>query len=104
MLNLNANGKINSGDYIYLIRHLVLIMSSISLGYTISDLDPSIHKYFTTSSGQLISIFAFLVSGLVKFRNNKTLIHQLIFMLFLSIVSTFIIQQIKEKITHTNNK
>jgi|SaaInlV_120m_DNA_3_1039746.scaffolds.fasta_scaffold51539_2 hypothetical protein len=102
MLNLNRNGKINAGDYIYLTRHMVLVLSSIALGYTISDIDPRIHSVFTTPMGQFLSIFMFLASGLVKFRNNANVVYELLFMFMVSIGCTVLLQTIKEKIRNSN--
>ena len=73
------------------------------LGYTISDLHPDIHRMFTTKYGQFIAIFVFLVSGLVKFKNNN-IIHQILFMFVLSILSVWIIQIVKDKINNNRKK
>ena len=102
MINLDANGKINSNDIVYLVRHLLLVLSSIALGYTISDLSPDIHKMFTTTKGQFLAIFVFLMTGLVKFTNNTNFVQQTIAMFMLSALSVFILQSLKKKIE--NNK
>lgn len=102
MINLDSNGKINGNDVVYLVRHLLLVLSSIALGYTISDMSPDIHKMFTTTKGQFIAIFVFLMSGLVKFKDNRNILQQTAFMFILSTLSVFILQSLKKKIE--NNK
>lgn len=102
MINLNSNGKINGNDVVYLVRHLLLVLSSIALGYTISDMSTDIHKMFTTTKGQFIAIFVFLMSGLVKFKDNRNILQQTAFMFILSTLSVFILQSLKKKIE--NNK
>lgn len=104
MINIDRNGKANMQDYIYLVRHILLVLSSIALGYTISDLDPKIHKFFTTNEGQFISIFTFLVTGLVSFKGNKELYNQILIMFVLSILLTIGLQKIKEKIQNNNKE
>lgn len=97
MINLNDNGKINIYDSFYFLRHILLIFSSIVLGYTISDLDPRIHNFFTTYYGQFLAIFIFLISGLIKIKNNNKLILQIFIMLIFSVICVYILQKIKNK-------
>ena len=95
MFDLNGNGKRNIYDYVNLFRYLLLTCVSILLGYTISDWNPDFYKQFTTLKGQFVLIFVFLVTGLVKFKNNPQWKSQVAVMACVSFLSVLIMQKIK---------
>lgn len=93
--NINGNGKSNIYDYVNLIRYLVLVVVSISIGYTISDFNPEVLALFHRFDVQFASIFLLLVSGLLKFKNNKFWKRQIFVFLVLSYLFTHMLQSLK---------
>ena len=103
MLNLNGNGTSNLYDYVNLLRYLLMTVAGMLLGYTISDWHPDKHKQFTLPTGQFVVIFSFLVTGIVKFKNNKNWKFQIIFMGLISLIFVYILNKIK-KYNHSSSK
>jgi len=93
MVDLNGNGRSNMYDYVNLLRYLLLTCVSILLGYTISDWNPDFYKQFTTPKGQFALIFVFLVTGLVKFKNNPQWKSQVAVMACVSAVSVYMMSK-----------
>jgi len=95
MFNLNGNGKSDMYDYVNLLRYLLITIAGILLGYTISDWHPDKYKPLTVPKGQFTLIFIFLVTGLVRFKNNQNWKSQIVVMACVSALSVYAMNKIK---------
>ena len=96
-ININGNGQIDQFDYINLLRYICLTLTSVILGYTISDFNPEFFKLFTTPFAQFCIIFIFLMTGLVKIKGNSRVKKQTVVMGCVSLFSVFVLQSMKKQ-------
>jgi putative Ca2+/H+ antiporter (TMEM165/GDT1 family) len=96
MININSNGVVDGYDYVTFLRYFIMTITSVFLGYIVSDYSPSVLTQLTKPIAQIIIIYLFLVSSLIRFKNGKKIANKLLVLLFVTLVTVYILQKYKK--------